>query len=136
MSSLKCPRCGYVNWVDTSACKRCGAVVCRVDAPTRPAAAGRHYAYATAPPPPGWVELGLFSIKTRRGAKAWLVAAAFLPPAMFFVTLYFTYVLAEMDVPVALAITALGSGFSIFAPLWYWLSIRWMDAHDAWRARR
>ncbi len=136
MNSLKCPRCGFVAWVDAAACKRCGAAVCRVDAPARSAAPGRQYAYAAAPSLPGWVELGLFSIKTRRAAMTWLVASAFLPPAVFFGALYFTYALAEMDAPVALAVTALGSGFSVFAPLWYWLSIRWMDAHDAWRARR
>ena len=124
MNSLKCPRCGFVSWVDAAACKRCGAAGCRADA------------YATAPPLPGWVELGLFSIKTRRGAMSWLIASALLPPALFFGMLYLTRALAGMDAPVALAVSALGSGFGIFAPLWYWLSIRWMDAHDAWRSRR
>lgn len=136
MSSLKCPRCGFANWVDTSACKRCGAAVCRVDATSRRGRPGRHHAHAARPPLPGWVELGLFSIKTRRAAMTWLVAAAFLPPVLFFGALYFTRVLAEMDVAVALAAAALGGGLSVFAPLWYWFSIRWMDAHDAWRARR
>jgi len=136
MKSLKCPRCGFVSWVDAAACKRCGAVVCLVDAPGRPAAPAQRYAHATAPPPPGWVELGLFGIKTRSGAMAWLVASALLPPSLFFGTLYVTNVLAGMDAPVALAVAALGGGFSTFAPLWYWLSIRWMDAHGAWRSRR
>ena len=136
MNSLKCPRCGFVSWVDAAACKRCGAAVSRVGVPARRSAPEHFYASAAAPRRPGWVELGLFSIKTRRGAMSWLVASTVLPPALFFGMLYFTYVLAGMDVPVALGIAALGSGLSLFAPLWYWLSIRWMDAHDAWRARR
>ena len=135
MNSLKCPRCGLVRWANAAACKRCGAVARRVDAPARPAAPGRPSTCATAPPPPGWVGLGLFGIKSRRGAMAWLVGSALLIPAMCFALFFLMVVLAGMGAPAALAVAALVGVPSLFAPLRYWLSIRWMDAHGASTAR-
>lgn len=66
---------------------------------------------------PSWVYWGLWGIKTRK-------------VAMLFV--YISIVLTLAIVPVGIALyNYLFMAFTL-VPLWYWLSIKWVDRNSTW----
>lgn len=66
---------------------------------------------------PSWVYWGLWGIKTRK-------------VAMLFV--YISIVLTLAIVPVGIALNDYLFIAFILVPLWYWLSIKWVDKNSTW----
>lgn len=66
---------------------------------------------------PSWVYWGLWGIKTRK-------------VAMLFV--YISIVLTLAIVPVGIALNNYLFMAFILVPLWYWLSIKWVDRNSTW----
>lgn len=66
---------------------------------------------------PSWVYWGLWGIRTRK-------------VAMIFV--FISLALALIIVPAGIAINDFLFCAFILVPLWYWLSIRWVDVNSTW----
>lgn len=66
---------------------------------------------------PSWAYWGLWGIQTRKAAQ------------LFFVI---SIVLALAAVALGITIKDYSFFLVLFAPVWYWASIRWADNHSAW----
>lgn len=81
---------------------------------------------------PFWVEFGLFGVKSRSAALAWLcfsiVSTIFMPFSLFSVM---TMILRDSPSR-AIVVGLLCGVFGVFSCLWYWFCIRWMDANRGW----
>jgi len=76
-----------------------------------------HQSPSAPEPRPAWVKFGLWGLPNRGAAWAcfWLSVALSLVGAYGFVDRRF-----------------FGFGALVFAALWYWLAIRWVDEHGGW----
>ena len=81
---------------------------------------------------PIWVEVGLFTLRTREQANSYLVAASVGSVLVFIGTIVVLTILLGSPLVYALVKAALLGGMLAVAALWYWLSIRWMDTHNRW----
>jgi hypothetical protein len=81
---------------------------------------------------PIWVEVGLFTLRTREQAISYLVAASVGSVLVFIGTIVVSTILLGSPLVYALVKAALLGGMLAVAALWYWLSIRWMDTHNRW----
>ena len=85
---------------------------------------------------PLWIRVGLAGVTTRTQARFWLAASTVAGPVLF--ALSAGLGVRQLKVPYAAAV-ALGLAIGTLAvpvALWYWLAIRWMDAHRAWQQSR
>lgn len=81
---------------------------------------------------PFWVQVGLFTVKTRTEAMSYCITSLVCAGLLFLMTVGVMNVLLDFPVLAGLTVGLLFGGFMSIAALWYWLCIRWMDAHRQW----
>lgn len=117
MNNIKCPHCGLVNRLDSLTCLRCKLTLAQAAG-----LGGQVLAAATvaatrsgesAAERPIWVALGLWGLKTRAAAWAFVVLSILVATGWM---MYWSW-----------------TGAIIYlATLWYLLAIRWVDKNGAW----
>jgi hypothetical protein len=116
MNNLKCPSCGLVNRLDAFTCLRCKSALAQGagagSASAIPMNANVFELENSVHERPLWVAVGLWGLKTR--AMAWAFVVLSIVVAIGW--MYFSW-----------------TGVLIFlAALWYFLAIRWVDQHGSW----
>jgi len=71
-------------------------------------------------------------LRTREQAISYLVAASVGAVLVFVGTIVVLTFLLGSPIVYALVRAVILGGMLALAALWYWLSIKWMDAHDRW----
>lgn len=66
---------------------------------------------------PYWVYLGLWGIKTRKVAMGYFIVALLL---------------SAIIVPASIYYNDLFYSIFVVVPVWYWLSIKWVDKNSTW----
>lgn len=117
MNNIKCPHCGLVNRLDAFTCLRCKLALAQTAG-----IGGQGAAAATAVAMgleefagerPLWVSIGLWKLKTR--SVAW------------------AFVLLSILVATTWIIYSSWTGAIIYlAAVWYYLAIRWVDKNSTW----
>lgn len=111
MNSIRCPHCSLVNRLDALTCLRCKLALAQT------AASGQTVAAATAvvmaEERPLWVAVGLWGLKTRAVAWAFVVLSMLVATGSI---IYWSWLGAIM----------------YLAAVWYFLAIRWVDENSAW----
>jgi len=116
MNNIKCPHCGLINRLDALTCLRCKLALAQNAAGGQGAAAP--IAIATgleefAEERPLWVAVGLWGLKTRAVAWAFVVLSILVATGSI---VYWSWLGAIM----------------YLAAVWYFLAIRWVDKNSAW----
>jgi hypothetical protein len=111
MNNIRCPHCGLVNRLDALTCLRCKLALAQT------AASGQGAATATAvamtAERPLWVAVGLWGLKTRAMAWAFVVLSTLVATGWI---IYWSW-----------------TGAIVYlASVWYFLAIRWVDENSAW----
>jgi len=116
MNNIRCRYCGLVNRLDALTCLRCKLALAQTAASGQGAAAAPAVAMrrdASAVERPLWVAIGLWGLKTRAVAWAFVVLSILVATAWI---MYWSW-----------------SGALIYlAAVWYFLAIRWVDKNSAW----
>ena len=81
---------------------------------------------------PFWVQVGLFTVKTRSEAMSYCITSLVGAGLLFLTIVGIMNVLLDFPVLAGLVVGLLLGGFLGLAGLWYWLCIRWMDANRGW----
>ena len=111
MNSIRCPHCGLVNRLDALTCLRCKLALAQSAAGGQGVAAAT--AVAMAEERPLWVAVGLWGLKTRAVAWAFVVLSMLVATGAI---IYWSWLGAIM----------------YLAAVWYFLAIRWVDQNSAW----
>jgi len=111
MNNIRCPHCGLINRLDALTCLRCKLVLAQTAASAQVAAAP--VAVAMAEERPLWVAVGLWGLKTRAVAWAFVMLSILVATGSM---IYWSWMGAMM----------------YLAAVWYFLAIRWVDEHGAW----
>ena len=115
MNNVKCPHCRLVNRLDAFTCLRCKLALAQTAGMSlqgAPAAAATRLE-ELASKRPFWVAVGLWGLKTRLVAWAFVVLSILLATGLM---MYWSW----------------QGAFFYLAALWYFLAIRWVDKNGSW----
>ena len=117
MNNIKCPHCGLVNRLGTFTCLRCKRPLVQTAGAgsqgARAATAAASALKEVASERPLWVAIGLWGLKTRLVALAFVALSVLLGTGLM---LYWSW-----------------QGALVYmAALWYFLAIRWVDKNGSW----
>ena len=117
MNNIKCPHCGLVNRLDALTCLRCKLALAQAAGiggqVVAAAAVVARRSEEVAAERPLWVAVGLWGLKTR--AVAW----AFVVLSFLVATGWIMYV-------------GWMGAIAYLATVWYLLAIRWVDKNGTW----
>jgi len=111
MNNIRCPHCGLVNRLGALTCLRCKLTLAQTAASGQGVAAA--IAVAIAEERPLWVAVGLWGLKTRAVAWAFVVLSMLVATGSI---IYWSWLGAMM----------------YLAAVWYFLAIRWVDENSTW----
>ncbi|MBC8031248.1 MAG: hypothetical protein H7Z16_14135 [Pyrinomonadaceae bacterium] len=116
MNNIRCPHCGLVNRLDALTCLRCKLALAQTAGSGQGAAAAIAVAMTMeefAVERPLWVAVGLWGLKTRDVAWAFVVLSILVATGWI---MYWSW----------------SGAFMYLAAVWYFLAIRWVEKNSAW----